>query len=116
MSIKISTVRHSLAHILASAVQEMYPGVKFGIGPAIQDGFYYDFDFNIEAKGREKQREITRITPEDLPRIEKKMRELIKKNLKFEKKNISVAEAKKIFKKQLYKLELLHVTGFYRFM
>ncbi len=91
----INTIRHSLSHILAYAVQELYPGVKFSIGPAIENGFYYDFDLPKS------------LAPEDLPRIEKKMRELIKKDLKFVKKNISKAEAKKIFKDQPYKLELI---------
>ncbi len=92
---QINTIRHSLAHILAAAVQEIYPGVKFGIGPAIENGFYYDFQFPSP------------LSQEDLPKIEKKMRELIKKNLKFEKKVISRTEAKKLFKAQPYKLELI---------
>jgi len=92
---KIDTLRHSLAHILALAVQELYPGTKFGIGPAIENGFYYDFDLPKT------------LTPEDLPKIEKKMRELIKQDIKFEKKIISKDEAKKIFKAQPYKLELI---------
>jgi len=92
---KIETIRHSLAHIMATAVQELYPGTKFGIGPAIESGFYYDFDLP------------KKISPEDLPKIEKKMRELIKKDIKFEKKIISKEEAKKIFKDQPYKLELI---------
>ncbi len=92
---KIETLRHSLAHILAQAVQELYPGVKFGIGPSIENGFYYDFDLPKS------------ITPEDLIKIEKKMKELIKKDIKFKKKIISRNEAKKIFKKQPYKLELI---------
>ena len=117
---QINTIRHSLAHILAAAVQEMYSGVhpgksrpakggagaplkagqfnrvKFGIGPAIENGFYYDFDFPSP------------ISQKDLPKIEKKMKELIKKNLKFEKKEISIKEAKKLFKNQPYKLDLLN--------
>lgn len=97
---KIETIRHSLAHILAQAVQELYPGVKFGIGPAIKNGFYYDFDLP------------KKLSPDDLPRIEKKMRELIKKDFKFEKKVVSKEEAKKLFKNQPYKLELIkEVTG-----
>jgi len=91
---KIETIRHSLSHILALAVQELYPGVKFGIGPAIENGFYYDFD-NLK------------ISEKDLSKIEKKMKKLIKQNLKFEKKIISKTEAKKLFKNQPYKLELI---------
>jgi len=92
---KIETLRHSLAHILAYAVQELYPGTKFGIGPPIENGFYYDFELPKP------------ISPEDLPRIEKKMKEILKKDVKFEKKIISRAEAQKIFKNQPYKLELV---------
>jgi len=94
---KIEKIRHSLSHILAFAVQEIYPGVKFGIGPAIENGFYYDFDFPNES----------RISEEALPKIEEKMRELIKKDLKFKKKIISSKEAREIFKEQPYKLELI---------
>jgi len=95
---KIETIRHSLAHILAYAVQELYPRTKFGIGPAIEQGFYYDFG-------------DLKISDSDLPMIEKKMRELLKKDLKFVKKNISKTEAKKIFKNQPYKLELSVEVG-----
>ena len=120
--VKIETIRHSLAHLLAYAVQELYPGTKFGIGPAIENGFYYDFEF-VEADKRGYQRGLTRITPEDLPKvaeskassptlaslrvIEEKMKELIKQNIKFEKKVVPKKEAKEIFKEQPYKLELL---------
>ena len=92
---KIETIRHSLSHTLAASVQELYPGTKFGIGPAIENGFYYDFDLPKP------------ISDEDLPKIEKKMKELIKKEIKFEKKIISKKEVKEIFKDQPYKLELI---------
>ncbi|PJA02538.1 threonine--tRNA ligase, partial [bacterium (Candidatus Gribaldobacteria) CG_4_10_14_0_2_um_filter_36_18] len=103
---QINTIRHSLAHIMAYAVQELYPaapsgeprlrrGVKFGIGPEIENGFYYDFDFPSP------------LSQTELQKIEKKMRELIKQNLTFRKKNIPKNEAKKLFKKQPYKLELI---------
>jgi len=92
---KIETIRHSLSHIMAYAVQELYPGTKFGIGPAIENGFYYDFDFKNP------------ISNEDLPKIEKKMRELLKKNIVFKKKIVEKEEAKKIFNGQPYKLELI---------
>jgi threonyl-tRNA synthetase len=92
---KIEKIRHSLAHILAYAVQELYPGTKFGIGPAIENGFYYDFDLPRP------------LTQDDLPNIEQKMKELIKKNIKFEKKLIPKEEAKKIFNEQTYKIELI---------
>ena len=92
---KIETIRHSLAHIMAWAIQELYPGTKFGIGPAIENGFYYDFDLPKS------------LILEDLPKIESKMRELIKQDIKFEKKIISKKEAEEIFKNQPYKLELI---------
>lgn len=93
--LKIETIRHSLAHIMAYAVEELFPGVKFGIGPAIENGFYYDFGLPRF------------LTPEDLPKIEAKMKQLIKQDIRFEKKVITKEGAKKIFKNQLYKLELI---------
>ncbi len=101
---KIEIIRHSIAHILAYAVQELYPGTKFGIGPAIENGFYYDFGF---AKLSKSESEFKRISKEDLPKIEKKIKELIKQDFKFEKKIISKKKARKIFKNQPYKLELI---------
>ena len=95
-SSEIEIIRHSLAHVLAAAVREIFSGTKFGIGPVIENGFYYDSDLPIP------------LTPEDLPKIEKKMRELIKKNIAFEKQKISKEEAKKLFKDQPYKLELIN--------
>ena len=96
---KIETIRHSLAHILAYAVQEMYPGTKFGIGPAIENGFYYDVSAEALAEA-------------DLPKIEAKMKEIIKKDISFKKKVVSKKEAKEIFKNQPYKLELIEeITG-----
>jgi len=80
---------------MAYAVQELSPSAKFGIGPAIENGFYYDFQF-------EKL-----LANEDLPKIEARMRELIKQNLAFKKKTISKVAAKKLFKGQPYKLELI---------
>ena len=91
---EIETVRHSLSHIMAAAVKEMYPAAKFGIGPAIENGFYYDFD-------------IKGLTEADLPKIEAKMRELIKQKLIFKKKAVSKIAAKKLFEGQPYKLELI---------
>ena len=93
---KIETIRHSLSHILAASVQELYPETKFGIGPAIENGFYYDFEFTNP------------LTPEDLPKIEGKMKELIRKNIPFKKKKISKEKIKEILKKQTYKLELIN--------
>jgi threonyl-tRNA synthetase len=92
---KIETIRHSLSHILAWAIKELYPDVKFGIGPAIENGFYYDFEFK------------TPLSPQDLPKIEEKMRQLLKKDFKFEKKEISKKDAEKMFAGQPYKTELI---------
>ena len=92
---QINKIRHSLAHIMAGAVQEFYPKVKFGIGPEIENGFYYDFDFP------------TPISENEIQKIEKRMKKLIKQNLIFKKKNITKSEAKKIFENQTYKLELI---------
>jgi threonyl-tRNA synthetase len=91
----IETIRHSLSHILAFAVQELYPGTKFGMGPAVENGFYYDFDLPQS------------LTPDTLPIIEKRMREIIKCNVVFKKKSVGKSEAKKIFKDQPYKLEII---------
>jgi len=83
---------------MAQAVIELFPGVKLGIGPAIEDGFYYDFDMPEQ------------ITPEDLPKIEKKMKEIIKANQKFERISMKKAEAIKLMEErdEKYKVELLN--------
>lgn len=93
----LSTLRHSAAHIMAQAVKRLYPEVKLGIGPAIEDGFYYDF-YRDEA-----------FTPEDLKKIEKEMKKIIKQDLKFERREVTRTEAEEILKKagEDFKLELL---------
>ncbi|MEK7513194.1 MAG: threonine--tRNA ligase, partial [Patescibacteria group bacterium] len=88
-------LRHSLAHLLAAAVLDIYPGTKNTIGPSIENGFYYDFEF-------EKP-----ISDEDLPKIEARMREILKEWRSFERQEVTVAEAKKRFAKNPYKLELI---------
>ena len=93
---QIETIRHSLSHVLAQAMKENSPDAKFGMGPSIENGFYYDFDLQKN------------IAPEDLPRIEKRMRELIKQNAKFENKTIPKKEAQILFKDQPFKLELIN--------
>ncbi len=95
MDTNIEKIRHSLAHILASAVLELYPKTKLGMGPAIDNGFYYDFQ--LQKPLEEK----------DLAEIEKKMKDLISQKLKFEKQNITKRRAKKLFAIQPYKLELI---------
>jgi threonyl-tRNA synthetase len=94
---KIEVIRHSAAHVMAMAVLEMFPEVKFGIGPAIENGFYYDFELPRT------------LIPEDLEILENKMREIIKADHKFEQAEISAAEAKENFERlgQDYKLELI---------
>jgi threonyl-tRNA synthetase len=91
----LPTMRHSAAHVMAEAVLAVFPEAKFAIGPAIEDGFYYDFDLPRS------------LTPEDLPVIEKKMIEIKKADLPFDRQEISKDEARKLFASQPYKLELI---------
>ncbi|MFA6376184.1 MAG: threonine--tRNA ligase, partial [Candidatus Paceibacterota bacterium] len=94
----IEIIRHSLAHVMAAAVKSLYPEVKFGMGPAIESGFYYDFDFSATGKS---------LAPEDLKEIEVKMKKLVGGGIKFERKEVAIDEAKKIFADQSYKLEII---------
>lgn len=96
MKKNLEALRHSASHVLAQAVLELFPKTKLGIGPTIENGFYYDFD---KKDG---------FSPEDLKKIEKKMKEIIKQNLKIEKIEVSKQKAKTILKGQPYKLELLN--------
>ena len=89
------TLRHSAAHVLAQAVTELYPEVKLGIGPAIEDGYYYDFD----------RREG--FTPDDLEKIEERMKKIITANLPIVRREVTRAEAEKLFADEPYKLELI---------
>ena len=88
-------IRHSAAHIMAQAVLEKFPDGKVAIGPAIEDGFYYDFQLPRP------------LTPEDLESIEKRMRAIIQSGVSFERKVVSAEEAKVIFRDQPFKLELI---------
>ncbi|HOZ39121.1 MAG TPA: threonine--tRNA ligase [Anaerolineaceae bacterium] len=88
-------IRHSTAHIMAEAVLEMFPDAQIAIGPAIEDGFYYDFDLPRT------------LTPEDLEVIENRMRDLIKAKENFVYREVNADEARQIFKDQPYKLELI---------
>ena len=91
----IHTGRHSLAHVLAKAVTELFDDVKLAIGPAIDTGFYYDFDMSHT------------ITEDDFKKIEERMADIISRNEYFPKKMISVDDALKLFKDQPYKLDLI---------
>jgi len=97
----LDTLRHSLAHVMALAITKLYGKVLFGVGPTIENGFYYDV--TVEKLGK------AGLPLEDLPKIEKEMRQIIKEGLDFKKQLMSLEEAKKIFKKlsQPYKIELL---------
>ncbi|MBU3901179.1 threonine--tRNA ligase, partial [Patescibacteria group bacterium] len=98
MENKLDILRHSTAHVLAAAVLEMFPEAKFGIGPNIDDGFYYDFDLPRT------------LIPEDLPLLEEKMRAIIKADHPFERSEIDAKKAVKLFQeaKQDYKVELIN--------
>src|ERR1700736_5685626 len=82
----LGLIRHDAAHVLAEAVQELYPGTQVTIGPVIENGFYYDFARNQP------------FTPEDFPAIEKKMREIIARDKPFSKREVSREEAKAFFR------------------
>ncbi len=101
----LDAVRHSLAHLLAAAVRELYPGAQNAIGPAIENGFYQDFDFN-SADSRGSKRGLTQISENDLPAIEKKMRELLPQWKEWTKKEVTLAQVKKEFAWNAYKMEL----------
>ncbi|MBF0494771.1 MAG: threonine--tRNA ligase [Candidatus Omnitrophica bacterium] len=93
----LQKLRHSAAHIMADAVKRLFPGVKLGIGPAIDEGFYYDFEYSKS------------FVPEDLARIEEEMAKIVKENQIFKKMIVSKREARKVFSdmNETYKLELL---------
>ncbi|MDP2423151.1 MAG: TGS domain-containing protein, partial [Bacteroidales bacterium] len=94
-----ATMWHSSAHLMAEAVELLYPGVKFGIGPNIENGFYYDIDFGPYT-----------ISPDDLGKIEDKMLELAREKQTFHRKEVSKTEAIQYFteKNDEYKLELIN--------
>src|SRR5512136_1014917 len=91
----LETMRHSASHVMAEAVQSIFPDAEFAIGPSITNGFYYDFGLPRA------------LTLDDLPAIEAKMKELIKANLAFKRQEYSKEEARKLFAKQPFKLELI---------
>jgi len=93
--VQLEKIRHSASHVMAEAVQSLFPEVKFGIGPVIEDGFYYDFDLPRP------------LTPEDLPAIEARMAESIASDVPFTREEVEKEEAKRLFAHQPYKLELI---------
>lgn len=98
---ELDTLRHSCAHILAHAIQRLYPTAKFGIGPTVEDGFYYDLSLDYT------------LTPEDLPRIEEEMKKIISENQPFSRKELRAAEAISLFEKlnQPFKVEIIKSLG-----
>jgi threonyl-tRNA synthetase len=95
MAANVELIRHSASHVMAEAVLKLYPGTKLGIGPAIENGFYYDFQFPKP------------IQNEDLAAIEKEMRRIIAGGAAFSRKEVSKEEARKVFADQPFKLELI---------
>ncbi len=95
--VDLRTMRHSAAHVMAQAVLERFPGARLGIGPAIEDGFYYDFELPRP------------LQPEDLEAIEQRMREIVAAKLPFERRELDAEEAKALFRErnQPYKVELI---------
>ena len=95
----LELIRHDAAHVLAAAVMELYEGVKISIGPPIDDGFYYDFEFP----------EGTSVSEADFPRIEERMRAHVKAAEPFEREDVPVAQARERFvaERQDYKVELI---------
>jgi threonyl-tRNA synthetase len=94
----LSILRHSTAHIMAQAVQQLFDTAKLGIGPPIKDGFYFDFD-------------VEPFTPEDLDRIERRMKDLIKSGQRFTRIDVTEAEARGLMASEPYKLELIGLKG-----
>ena len=105
---ELSVLRHTASHVMAQAVLRLYPGTLLAIGPAIDDGFYYDFDTTAP------------LTNEDLEKIEAEMKKIAKENLKIERFELPKAEALELMKDQPYKIELINdlpegeVISFYK--
>src|SRR5687768_6164243 len=91
----LHVLRHSTAHVMAQAVCDLWPGAKYAIGPPIQDGFYYDFDLSEQ------------LTPDDLEKIEKRMRHIVKQDQPFTREELSREEALERFKDQPFKKEII---------
>ena len=91
----LEVLRHSTAHVMAQAVCDLWPGAKYAIGPPIEDGFYYDFELPEQ------------LTPDDLPRIEARMREIVQAEQPFNHEEVPRQEALQRFADQPYKLEII---------
>lgn len=104
---RVDRMRHTLSHIMATALTEMYPGIQFGVGPAIKDGFYYDVDLS---RVKAKNDEVVKISDADLPKIEKKMRGVIARGFEMQYSEKSRAEALDWAKQsgQDFKVELIN--------
>lgn len=100
---KHEKLRHTASHVLAEAISRLYPAVKLGIGPATEDGFYYDFDFSAldESEG------ASFLTEEDLPVIEEEMRRIVKEASPMRREAVTAEDARELFSEQPYKLELI---------
>ena len=96
---KLDTKRHSLAHIMAASIQEMFPEAKFGVGPVIEDGFFYDVHLSRP------------LTPEDLQAIEKRMRDKVKQNLRFERSEMPLDDAVRHVRKDVAGLQSRIASG-----
>lgn len=104
---RVDRMRHTLSHVMATALTEMYPGIQFGVGPAIKDGFYYDVDLS---RVKTKNDEVVKISDADLPKIEKKMRGVIARGFEMQYSEKSRAEALEWAKQngQDFKTELIN--------
>src|SRR3989442_1203942 len=94
----LHVLRHSTAHVMAQAVCDLFPGAKYAIGPPIEDGFYYDFELGVS------------LTPEDLPKIESRMREIVAAAQPFAREELGRAAAVDRFGDQPYKLEIIETA------
>ncbi|RJK92997.1 threonine--tRNA ligase [Vallicoccus soli] len=94
-----AVLRHSTAHVLAQAVQDLFPDARLGIGPPVRDGFYYDFDVAVP------------FTPDDLKRLEKRMQEIVKQGQRFSRRVVTDEEAREELAAEPYKLELVGLKG-----
>ncbi|MDP3994208.1 MAG: threonine--tRNA ligase [bacterium] len=102
MSDNLQTLRHSCEHLLNVAMTRLYPDLKMAMGPSTEDGFYFDFDFDPSASSGQ-----AKISEEDFPKIEKEMEKIVKEDLPFVRKELTVEEARPLFKGNPYKQEWL---------